>query len=189
MVEKIRRFSLTQDDEDIIVNDPSLRARVVEECSASLVGKLLTKRGFSKATLKDTMRKVWGSPLGLCIVDVGDNLFHFWFRLPKGKGAEGDFQGRKTGWDDSTRKQSLVFFGGGGFGGGRTDDDSGDKQEKISRMIEGRDSRLREVDDNTWDDLEESNLASSGRKRVFLGDISNSIRVEMANPNGPPTPQ
>lgn len=78
-MEKMRRFSLTQDEEDIIVIDPSLRAKVVEECSTNLVGKLLTKRGFSKAALKDTMRKVWGSPLGLHTVDVGDNLFHFWF--------------------------------------------------------------------------------------------------------------
>lgn len=67
----------------------------------------------------------------------------------KWKGAEGDFQRRKTGWDDSSRKQSLVFSGGGGSGGGRTDDDSGDKHEKITGMIEGRDSRLKEVDDNT----------------------------------------
>lgn len=40
-----------------------------------------------------------------------------------------------------------------------------------------------------WGDLEESNLASSGGKRVFLGDISNFVWVEVANPNGPPTPQ
>ncbi|KAF7146173.1 hypothetical protein RHSIM_Rhsim04G0061100 [Rhododendron simsii] len=67
----------------------------------------------------------------------------------KWKGVEGDFQGRKSGWDVSSRKQSLVFSGGGGSGSGRTDDDSGDKHEKITGMIEGRDSRLREVDDNT----------------------------------------
>ncbi|KAF7146890.1 hypothetical protein RHSIM_Rhsim03G0079400 [Rhododendron simsii] len=304
MVEQMRRFSLIQDEEDIIVIDPSLRARAIKECFASLVGKLLTKRGFSKAALKDTMRKVWGSPLGLRIVDVGDKLFHFRFsnesdlqrvvnggpwcfdnmlfllrkwevgmkvdnvdfheidfwvqlwglpfecvspefgqaiksrigmvidvskgtdqgdrgqyirvriripldrplrrgghvvlgegdkvwvdykydRLPafchycgmldhvvagvtkenafgawlaasqgfrrgyKWKGAEGDFQRRKLGWDVSSRKQSLVFSGGGGSGGGRTDDDFGDKHEKITGMIEGQDSRLREVDDST----------------------------------------
>ncbi|KAF7138411.1 hypothetical protein RHSIM_Rhsim07G0182900 [Rhododendron simsii] len=53
--------------------------RAIVDCSASLVGKLLTKRGFSRAALKDTMWKVWGSPEGLQVVDVEDNLFHFCF--------------------------------------------------------------------------------------------------------------
>ncbi|KAH7844603.1 hypothetical protein Vadar_029804 [Vaccinium darrowii] len=79
MVEQLRKFSLTPEEEDDIVIDPSLRVRAVEACSSSLVGKLLTKRGFGRAALKDKMRKVWGSLAGLRILDVGENLFHFRF--------------------------------------------------------------------------------------------------------------
>lgn len=79
MVERMRRFVLTPDEEDDIVVDSGIRARAIEECAVSLVGRLLSKRGFNRAALKDTMRKVWGSPGGLRIVDVGDNLFHFRF--------------------------------------------------------------------------------------------------------------
>lgn len=79
-MEQLRRFSLTPEEEDDIVIDATVRERAIVDCSASLVvGKLLTKRGFSRAALKDTMRKVWGSPEGLRMVDVGENLFHFHF--------------------------------------------------------------------------------------------------------------
>lgn len=62
-----------------LILSSTLPGRAIVNCLASLVGKLLTKRGFSRATLKDTMRKVWGSPEGLQVVGVGDNLFHFRF--------------------------------------------------------------------------------------------------------------
>ncbi|KAH7841895.1 hypothetical protein Vadar_013209 [Vaccinium darrowii] len=79
IVERLKGFSLTPEEEDDIVIDATVRERAVVDCSTSLVGKLLTKRGFSRAALKDTMRKVWGSPEGLRMVDVGENLFHFRF--------------------------------------------------------------------------------------------------------------
>ncbi|XP_058180206.1 uncharacterized protein At4g02000-like [Rhododendron vialii] len=79
IVEQLSKFSLTPEEADDIVIDASLRERAIVDCSVSLVGKLLTRRGFSRAALKDTMRKVWGSPDGLRVVDVGDNLFHFRF--------------------------------------------------------------------------------------------------------------
>lgn len=79
IVERLRSFSLTPEEEDDIVIDAAVRERAIVDCSTSLVGKLLTKRAFSRAALKDTMRKVWGSPEGLRMVDVGDNLFHFRF--------------------------------------------------------------------------------------------------------------
>ncbi|KAF7152056.1 hypothetical protein RHSIM_Rhsim01G0174000 [Rhododendron simsii] len=75
----MKRFSLTPDEKDDIVIDTAMQAKAIEACSASLVGKLLTKRGFGRAALKDTMRKVWGSPSGLRILDVGENLFLFRF--------------------------------------------------------------------------------------------------------------
>ncbi|KAH7855480.1 hypothetical protein Vadar_025363 [Vaccinium darrowii] len=50
VLEQTRRFSLTPEEEDVIVIDPS-----------------------------DTLRIVWGSPTGLRMVDVGENLFHFRF--------------------------------------------------------------------------------------------------------------
>lgn len=79
MAERLRRFSLTPDEDDAIVIDTGTHARAVEACAFSLVGKLHSRRSFSKAALKETMRKVWGLAEGLRILDVGDNLFHFWF--------------------------------------------------------------------------------------------------------------
>ncbi|KAE9462817.1 hypothetical protein C3L33_05275, partial [Rhododendron williamsianum] len=79
MAERLRSFSLTPDEEDAIVIDTGTHARAIEACAFSLVGKLLSRRSFSKAALKETMRKVWGLAEGLRILDVGDNLFHFRF--------------------------------------------------------------------------------------------------------------
>lgn len=73
------KFSLTPEEEDDIIIDSTALARAAEACASSLVGKLLSKRSFSKAALKDTMRKVWGQNEGLKILEVGDNLFHFRF--------------------------------------------------------------------------------------------------------------
>ncbi|KAE9444894.1 hypothetical protein C3L33_23208, partial [Rhododendron williamsianum] len=53
---------------------------VVEECSFSLVGKLLTSKKFNVMVMKESLRRVWGSPENLRIVEVGDNLYdHFRF--------------------------------------------------------------------------------------------------------------
>ncbi|KAG5557827.1 hypothetical protein RHGRI_007912 [Rhododendron griersonianum] len=214
----MRRFSLTQDEEDIIVIDPSLRAKAVEECSASLVDNVdfheidfwVQLWGLPFECISPEFGRAIGSRIGMVIdvskgTDQGDrgqyirvriripldrplrrgghvalgegdkvwvdykyerllafchycgmldhdvrdcmvkskdvvagvtkeNAYGAWLAASQGfqrgykwKGAKGDFQGHRTGWDDSSRKQSLVFSGGGGSGGGRTKDDSGDK--------------------------------------------------------------
>ncbi|KAH7854377.1 hypothetical protein Vadar_013096 [Vaccinium darrowii] len=79
VVERLQKFSLTPEEEDVIVIDPAVRERAGIDCSTSLVGKLLTKRSFNRAALKDTLRRAWGAPEGLRMVDVGENLFHFRF--------------------------------------------------------------------------------------------------------------
>lgn len=79
MVERIGNFHLSNDKEDEIQIDDVVCKRILEECSASLVGKLLTLRRFNVVAMKESLRRAWGMFEKLTIVEVGDNLFHFRF--------------------------------------------------------------------------------------------------------------
>ncbi|KAF7146250.1 hypothetical protein RHSIM_Rhsim04G0139700 [Rhododendron simsii] len=53
--------------------------QVVVACSFSLVGKLLTSKRSNVMKMKESLRRAWGSPDNLTIVEACDNLFHFRF--------------------------------------------------------------------------------------------------------------
>lgn len=55
------------------------RAQVIEECSQTLMGKLLTDRKQNLRVLKNTLRSAWKIGQDLKIVEVGNDIFQFKF--------------------------------------------------------------------------------------------------------------
>lgn len=78
-MELIGNFHLSDEEDEVIPITEEVCKQVVEACSFSLVGKLLTSKKFNVTVMKDSFRRAWGSPENLHIVEVGDNLFHFRF--------------------------------------------------------------------------------------------------------------
>ncbi|KAE9450366.1 hypothetical protein C3L33_17734, partial [Rhododendron williamsianum] len=79
VVERIGNFHLSDEEEDVITIDEEICQQALVACSFSLVGKLLTTKRFKVAAMKESLRRAWGFPNNLNIVEVGDNLFHFRF--------------------------------------------------------------------------------------------------------------
>ncbi|KAF7150653.1 hypothetical protein RHSIM_Rhsim02G0038900 [Rhododendron simsii] len=79
VVELIGNCHLSDEEDDVIPIADEVCKQAVEACSFSLVGKLLTSKKFNVTVMKDSLRRAWGSPENLHIVEVGDNLFHFRF--------------------------------------------------------------------------------------------------------------
>lgn len=79
MVEKLGNVHLTDDEDEDIVIDDGIVQEVVESCRFSFLGKLLTTKRYNTQAMKDSLRRVWGFPTLLRIIDVDANLFHFRF--------------------------------------------------------------------------------------------------------------
>ncbi|KAH7843900.1 hypothetical protein Vadar_022074 [Vaccinium darrowii] len=79
VVQRMRNFTLTADEEEDIVLGPEVHRRAMERCSFSLVGKVLTNKSVNSVALKDTLKKVWGVKNEVNIIDVENNMFLFRF--------------------------------------------------------------------------------------------------------------
>ncbi|KAF7141710.1 hypothetical protein RHSIM_Rhsim06G0052000 [Rhododendron simsii] len=79
VVARIGNFHLSDEEEDVIIIDEEICQQALVACSFSLVGKLLTTKRFKVAAMKESLRRAWGFPKNLSIVEVGDNLFRFRF--------------------------------------------------------------------------------------------------------------
>ncbi|KAE9459498.1 hypothetical protein C3L33_08619, partial [Rhododendron williamsianum] len=80
VVERIGNFHISdENEEEVITIGEEVCQQALNACTHSLVGKLLTSKRFHVIAMKDSLRRAWGSPNKLSIVEVGDNLFHFRF--------------------------------------------------------------------------------------------------------------
>ena len=78
---QVASITLTKEEGEVIKVGVSQRERMLEECSLSLLGRFLTTRAFNQRAAKDLLRFVWRLGSDLRIVDVGDDLFQFKFRM------------------------------------------------------------------------------------------------------------
>lgn len=74
-------MSLTTEEEADIPIQHTHRQRVLEECSLSLIGRLLTDKPYNQRAAKNLFRSVWKLGNDLKIVDVGNAVFQFRFKL------------------------------------------------------------------------------------------------------------
>ncbi|XP_025635850.1 uncharacterized protein [Arachis hypogaea] len=67
------------EDEDIIVFGKEEIEESLQICAKSLIGRILADRSFGVGTVEGAMRTIWSHPKGFKVMDLGDNLFQFFF--------------------------------------------------------------------------------------------------------------
>ncbi|XP_025636032.1 uncharacterized protein [Arachis hypogaea] len=65
-------------DDVVCLEAEDVRARI-ENCSKSLIGRLMADRGFSGGTMDAAFGAIWNHPEGLRVKAHGDNVFQFFF--------------------------------------------------------------------------------------------------------------
>ena len=79
IIEELQHLCLTKEEtEDILISAQS-RDDLLEECSLSLFGRLLSDRQQNLRALKNTLKATWKMGSELRIVDVGNNTLQFKF--------------------------------------------------------------------------------------------------------------
>ena len=75
----LQHLSLTKEEETLIPISEHSRAVLLEECSLSLFGRLLTDRQQNTRAMKNTLKAAWKMGSDLRIFEVGNNTFQFKF--------------------------------------------------------------------------------------------------------------
>ena len=75
-IEKIQRISLTEEEGEIIKVRSNNRAKILKECSLSLMMKTINTRAA-----KNLLRSIWKFGQDLKITEVGNGLFQFKFSM------------------------------------------------------------------------------------------------------------
>ena len=79
ITEELQHLCLTKEEEEDIIITAQNRDDLLEECSLSLFGRLLSDRQQNMKALKNTLRVAWKMGSELRIVDVGSNILQFKF--------------------------------------------------------------------------------------------------------------
>nr|XP_023917382.1 uncharacterized protein LOC112028922 [Quercus suber] len=79
VINELQHLRLTKEEEEEIPISTQSREDLLEECSLSLFGRLLTDRQQNMRALKSTLRAAWKMGSELRIVDVGSNILQFKF--------------------------------------------------------------------------------------------------------------
>ncbi|XP_075640643.1 uncharacterized protein LOC142612431 [Castanea sativa] len=80
-LDRIQRISLTAEEKADIVVKQSHREKTLEECSLSLLGRLLTDKPYNQKAAKNLFRSVWKLRNDVKIIDVGNGVYQFHFKL------------------------------------------------------------------------------------------------------------
>ena len=75
VVNSMENMKLTTEKEELITISDEGHLEAIEDCTLSLMGKLLMCKSFNKQAAKNTMKRAWGVEDRLCITEVGPNLF------------------------------------------------------------------------------------------------------------------
>ena len=70
----LQKLQLTKEEEDDIAITNVARSELIEECSLSLFGPLLTNRQQNQRAFKNTLKSAWKMGSDLRIVEVGNNI-------------------------------------------------------------------------------------------------------------------
>ena len=79
VVLSLQNQQLTKEEEEDIVLMNATKSEILEECSLSLFGRLLTDHQQNQRALKNTLKLAWKMGSDLRIVEVGNNILQFKF--------------------------------------------------------------------------------------------------------------
>ena len=75
----LQNLQLTKEEEEAIPITITNNSNLLEECSLSLFGRLLSDRQQNLRALKNTLRSAWKMVSNVRIVEVGNNIVQFKF--------------------------------------------------------------------------------------------------------------
>ena len=75
----LQNLQLTKEEEEAIPITITNNSNLLEECSLSLFGQLLSDRQQNLRALKNTLRSTWKMVSNVRIVEVGNNILQFKF--------------------------------------------------------------------------------------------------------------
>lgn len=81
VIKRLQNILLTTTKGKVIALNPTRRTQTLDECSLSLVGRFLTTRDINHGVAKNLLRSIWKLGNDLWIVDVGEGLYLFHFKL------------------------------------------------------------------------------------------------------------
>ena len=70
--------SVEEEDNILFFDEDDIKSGL-EECTKSLVGRLLADKPFSIGTVESAFGAIWGHPDGFRVMDHGDNIYQFFF--------------------------------------------------------------------------------------------------------------
>ena len=80
-IERLQKIQLTEEEGEIVKLNLAHREKTIEECSLTLLGRFLTNRPYNQRAAKSLLRSMWKLGNDLRIVDMGEGLFQFRFKL------------------------------------------------------------------------------------------------------------
>ena len=80
-IERLQKIQLSEEEDEVVKINLAHREKTIEECSLTLLGKFLTNRPYNQRAAKTLLQSMWKLGNDLRIVDVGEGLFQFQFKL------------------------------------------------------------------------------------------------------------
>ena len=80
-IERLQKIQLTEEEGEVVKLNLAHKEKTIEECSLTLLGRFLTNRPYNQKAAKSLLRFVWKFGNDLRIVDVGEGLFQFRFKM------------------------------------------------------------------------------------------------------------
>ncbi|CAA0811291.1 Unknown protein [Striga hermonthica] len=98
LANKLRKFALSEKEEEGIVISEEGIASSLQECVLSLMGKVYGEKKVNFHGLKATLGAIWITKQPFSIKSLGDNLFQFLFQCEEDK--DKILQGKTWSFDD-----------------------------------------------------------------------------------------
>ena len=80
-IDKLQKIQLSEEEDKVVKINLAHREKTIEECSLTLLGRFLTNRPYNQRAAKTLLQSMWKLGNDLRIVDVGEGLFQFRFKL------------------------------------------------------------------------------------------------------------
>ena len=80
-IERIQNIQLTEEEGEVVQVQLSHREKIIKECSLTLLGRFLTTKPYNQRAAKAILRAAWKLGNDLKIVDMGEGLFQFRFKM------------------------------------------------------------------------------------------------------------
>ena len=80
-IERLQNIQLTEEEGEVVHIRSTSREKTIEDYSFTLLGRFLTTHPYNQRAAKALLRSVWKLGNVLQIVDMGEGMFQFRFKL------------------------------------------------------------------------------------------------------------